>query len=260
MKSNYYQNKAEKAERYKQLAAKNEGLSNSHYNVFRSVVGNIPMGQPILVGHHSERRHRRDLDRADNNMRKSVEADQKAQYYTDKAHSLETNTAISSDAPDALDLLKTKLKHHEQLQEFMKNTNVCIRKNDKTAFLLLPGATEAYWSQLTAPSYNGMGFPHFRLTNNNAKIKTIKERIAALEALLDKVDITHEIGSISVIENYTENRVQIIFPGKPSDNTRKSLKSNGFRWSPTQGAWQRHINSHAVRLAKTIAETFKDNF
>jgi hypothetical protein len=33
----------------------------------------IPMGQPILVGHHSERRHRRDLERHDRNIRKAIE-------------------------------------------------------------------------------------------------------------------------------------------------------------------------------------------
>jgi hypothetical protein len=193
-------------------------------------------------------------------MRKSVEADSKAAYFADRADSLENNRAISSDAPDALDLLKVKLAQHEQLQSFMKNANACIRKNDEAGFMMLPGATAAYWSQLTTPSHNGLGFPHFRLTNNNAKIKTIKDRIASLEVLASKADTSHSIGEITVVENYTENRVQILFPSKPQPTTIKQLKSNGFRWSPTQGAWQRHINSHAVRLAKDIATLYKDNF
>src|SRR5687767_11343825 len=38
-----------------------------------NIWGAIPMGQPILVGHHSERRHRRDLAKADRAMRKSID-------------------------------------------------------------------------------------------------------------------------------------------------------------------------------------------
>jgi hypothetical protein len=34
----------------------------------------IPFGQPILVGHHSERRHRRDLERMGDALRRSVES------------------------------------------------------------------------------------------------------------------------------------------------------------------------------------------
>lgn len=49
----------------------------------------IPPGQPILVGHHSERGHRRLLEKSDNAMRKSVELDEKAKYYNDRAEASE---------------------------------------------------------------------------------------------------------------------------------------------------------------------------
>jgi len=46
------------------------------------IANSIPFGQPILVGHHSERRHRRDLDRMHTNQGKALqlgrEADQAA--------------------------------------------------------------------------------------------------------------------------------------------------------------------------------------
>ncbi len=47
------------------------------------------MGQPILVGHHSERGHRSLLQKSDNAMRKSVELDDKADYYANKAANAE---------------------------------------------------------------------------------------------------------------------------------------------------------------------------
>ena len=51
----------------------------------------------------------------------------------------------------------------------------------------------------------------------------------------------------------------MIFPDKPEENIRKILKSNGFRWSPSFGAWQRNRNSLSIMKAKSIAESLKDN-
>jgi len=49
----------------------------------------IPFGQPILVGHHSERRHRRAIERADNAMRRGIEESDKAKYFAGRAASAE---------------------------------------------------------------------------------------------------------------------------------------------------------------------------
>jgi len=52
------------------------------------ISGAIPMGQPILVGHHSERRHRRELDRMHNLHEKSWEATKAAQEAQRRADDL----------------------------------------------------------------------------------------------------------------------------------------------------------------------------
>lgn len=52
-------------------------------------------------------------------------------------------------------------------------------------------------------------------------------------------------GSIEIVMNYAENRLQLIFPGKPSDEARALLKANGFKWSPRFGAWQRQLTPNA---------------
>jgi hypothetical protein len=46
----------------------------------------------------------------------------------------------------------------------------------------------------------------------------------------------------------------MIFPGKPAAEERDKLKSYGFRWSPTEGAWQRHLSNAAKYAAETIAK------
>lgn len=76
---------ADRAERMEERAEKAEQRSTSAYETAKEIGSFIPFGQPILVGHHSEGRHRRDINRIDNAMRKSCEESDKAKYYEDKA-------------------------------------------------------------------------------------------------------------------------------------------------------------------------------
>ena len=53
------------------------------------------------------------------------------------------------------------------------------------------------------------------------------------------------------------NRLQVFFPGKPAPEIRAAMKRFGFRWAPSVGAWQRHLNNaarHAVTAALPAAE------
>lgn len=66
-----------KAERYQNYAENAAASAENRYKTARAISSAIPLGQPILVDHHSERRHRRDIERIDQNMRKSVEESNK---------------------------------------------------------------------------------------------------------------------------------------------------------------------------------------
>lgn len=74
----------DRAQRMEIRQEKAEQKSTEYYNNAKQIGSFIPMGQPILVGHHSEKRHRRDLDKIDNSMRKSCQEDDKAKYYENK--------------------------------------------------------------------------------------------------------------------------------------------------------------------------------
>lgn len=77
--------KADRHEGYSENAALR--ATSSHKRV-EQIMSFIPAGQPILVGHHSERRHRKDIERMDSNMRKSVEESKKSDYFSDKSANL----------------------------------------------------------------------------------------------------------------------------------------------------------------------------
>lgn len=46
--------------------------------------------------------------------------------------------------------------------------------------------------------------------------------------------------------------MQLLFDDKPSEEQRSKLKSWGFRWSPSNKAWQRQLNSNAIYAAGQI--------
>lgn len=258
MRHDFEQRKQNRIDWAENQAAKNVQQSNSSYKRANDLGSIIPMGQPILVGHHSERRHRALLKRIDNAMRKSVESLDKAKHYANKAEAIENNTAIFSDDPNALDKLREKLKSLEELQALMKNVNGAIRKymnnpDGLIEVLIDLGFNETRIIDLLTPDNVGFtGYRAFKLTNNNANIRRLKLRIEKLEKVTSQETATETIGEIRIVKNVEANRVQIYFPGIPSEEIRKSLKGRGFRWCRSEGAWQRHLNDFAFFIAKQI--------
>ena len=106
-----------KAEKYQTSAIKAEQKSNEFYKKSNDAVSGIVFGQPILVGHHSEKRHRRDLDKSWNAMGKSVEESKKAETYQGKADYWEQKqNVINLSMPESIEfyeflLEKAKVKH-----------------------------------------------------------------------------------------------------------------------------------------------------
>lgn len=230
----------------------------------------IPLGQPVIVGHHSEARHRALLKRADGNMRKSIEESKRAEELRAKAASVGTG-GISSDDPEAIDKLKAKLTDLEQSQANMKAANRVIRKWARTGVTpesegeafnkyaaelteIADHFTPVAARELLKPQWGDagpIGFAPFELTNLNAKIKATQKRIARLERARDATTKHHVFqGICDVIENVDANRLQFIFDGKPSADVRGIMKSHGFRWAPSQGAWQRKLTGNARYSAR----------
>ena len=245
--NSYEQKQEEKRERYAELAEKARRESEQRHKQVNQICDMIPLGQPILVGHHSEKRHRADINRIDTGMRKAIDASEKAEYYENKAKSVGTG-GISSDDPEALDKLREKLAKLEAKQEYMKRINKTHRAYLKTGKLpedLTDKEREAITTYEPRYSWEPNPFPHYALSNNNGNMKNVRDRIKRLEAHAEDVTTEKEIGDIRVVDNVEDNRVQVFFPGKPDEATRKTLKSHGFRWSPSVGCWQAYRNNSA---------------
>lgn len=169
---------------------------------------------------------------------------------------------IMSGDDDAVERLEAKIAEAETEQQRMKAANAAIRKNAKRgreaqiAALREIGIGEQHASELLKPDYVGrIGFSSFELTNNNANIRRMKERLEGLRRNKVAVVETREFeNGIKLESNPADNRVRIYFPGKPDACMRDRLKRSGFRWSPTAGCWQAYRNNRAVEAALAIAK------
>lgn len=82
-----------------------------------------------------------------------------------------------------------------------------------------------------------------------ARRERLAERAATVAA--DEGGHTEKAyGEVRVVLNKALDRVQIIFPDKPSDDERRILKSRAFRWAPSVGAWQRQLTQNGVWAAE----------
>jgi len=259
---NPYEAKLEaRRDRLLERAAKHRHISEASFQRVHRIADNIPFGQPILVGHHSERHHRADIARIDSGMRKGIDEGKYADELQHRADTLGTH-GVSSDDPEAVVKLKEQLDEAEKVQAVMKAANYIIRgapKNELTAPKLTSlgvlGINEARARTLFTPDFCGrIGFADYALTNNGANIRRLKTRIEELSKHDDREAKETEYKGFKVVENPDVNRVQIVFPGKPSAEVRGVCKRNGFHWSPSEGAWQRHLNNGGVWAAKNVAE------
>lgn len=186
---------------------------------------------------------------------KSVEVGQKADYYRSKAEAAEKNAAISSDDPEAVKKLKDKLQKLEDFQNRMKKVNAYYRKNGTMkGFENLSDEKAAEIDEAVKNDYSWITAPYapFQLSNNNAEINRLKKRIATLERREETGFVGWQFEGGEAVANQEENRLQLLFDEKPSEEQRSKLKSWGFKWAPSNKAWQRQLNSNAIYAAGQI--------
>jgi len=172
---------------------------------------------------------------------------------------LNSKSIIKSNDENAMEKLQSKLEELETFQFTMKNANAYYKKNNTLQdFNELNQESIDTLMDYMQRNRKSVPFESFELTNNNAKIKTLKIRIENLKKVKDSgTKETFENEFFKVVENAEEMRLQLIFNEKPSEEIRSMLKSNGFKWAPSQNAWQRQLTANAKYSLKIVIEKLK---
>jgi phospholipid N-methyltransferase len=75
----------ERADRFEEYSDKRGADAERAHAAVGAIADAIPLGQPILVGHHSERHARKDAERIESGMRRAVKLWETSRYWTDRA-------------------------------------------------------------------------------------------------------------------------------------------------------------------------------
>lgn len=68
----------------------------------------------------------------------------------------------------------------------------------------------------------------------------------------EKEDVEIPFDGGHIVKNYAVDRIQIFHNEKPEYSVISSLKKSGFRWSPSNGCWQRQLNDNGILATARI--------
>ena len=162
---------------------------------------------------------------------------------------------IRQDDPQAIPKLQKKLDRLVKAQETMKVVNAYYRKHgtlDGCPHLSPDNIENLKADMASSWHYEKKPFQSWELSNNNAEIHRVRQRIESLTRAKETVYVGWEFDGGHVEANREQSRLQVFFEDKPDADARQQLKEHGFRWAPSAGAWQRLLNGNAYYAADRI--------
>lgn len=185
------------------------------------------------------------------------------QDYLQKIENILTNEQpIKSGDSNAIEKLQDKISCLEEEHKIHMSANRYYKKHGTLKGF--DGLDEKEASEIEDFVKRNPAFPPFITYNETANIRRYKKR---LEKLMDEKQAestaeseTDGMGNelYRVLENTGIMRLQILFDGIPPASARDTLKSNGFRWSPKNKAWQRQLTNNARNAYKNIRKNLKE--
>jgi hypothetical protein len=237
---------AEYVERYKKFFSSYLSAKSRTFSVMITGAGNFPVRRHEKAN-RSEQRHYEIFREWRQRAKKSIvrKAAPKKTYSSE------------------LERYKAELESMKKMHELMKEGNKRIKQAK---------AKGEDISQYLKDTFNIA--PHmidwtlkfgFGLTNNNANMKRVEERIKELEKKEQMRNEQPEKEHIykwgKIVLNYELDRIQVFFETRPTNEELykyKQLGLNSFNWSPSNAAWQRKITNNAIYQTKRMIQAIND--
>lgn len=267
----YANRQSDKVDRMLARADRKESEANARCKWNDTMIGAMA-GTPILIGHHSEKRHRRDLAKIDNNYRKAHELDTQAKRLRSRAASAGTH-GIQSDDPDAVIKLRQELRAMQDKRDRMKAINAAYRKAKKPTTPEDPAwAKFAELAELNPDcaefasikrhlcdngySWEAQPYPGYELQNLGANIKRLERRVTEL-VIIERIDALDESGDgWQVYEDRDAGRVCC----EVSERLDRREWFAGWNWSRSNQRWQRKNTANGILDARRVAARLRARY
>ena len=216
------------------------------FSLFSEARSGIPLGQPIIIGHHSERRH---LERLHRVLASGFNASEKADRLEQRIESIKNNRSIQIDNPDAKQLIERKIDSLHESIEHSKKINKILKKQGGDIgpaieyFKTQTDVDSQYIVELLSGREGWYASKSLRMhflstTNQGAEIRRLKKRLVELERVSKGFE-PFEINGVKV--QLVDGQVQVEFEGKPDQATRDKIKRHpiSLKWSSYSKCWVR---------------------
>lgn len=220
--------------------------ASSAFSSASSIADNIPHGQPILVGHHSERHARRDQEKIRSRMNKGCELEDKAQHHSDKAAGLEAqlDRSVFSDDPDAIERLEARIVELESRADHYAAINKAWRKSKgDVEALVASGLVSRTLADTIITTMRLCPYLSSPLdtTNLRADIRRNRIRIDQIKKDQARYRAAVDAGGIKIIRNPAANWCTVTFQERPDRSIIQDLKDAGFGYGG--GSWSGRLDA-----------------
>jgi len=261
----------DRADRKEARAAKTSAQATAKAEAGWAMLDAIPMGQPV---HGAKDRRYRDnagakIDSGYALMQKADYQERKAEASREYAEKVQSGAIARSDDPEAITKLEKRIaeltEQHEKAKQAVKVHNAEVDRMLKSGELetlvldpwgqpLKDDASE-YAKKHAYTVYYKDGKRIYKATveqSTTAEIRRLKKRIEEIrktaEICADSDGWEFDGGHIEL--NAETGRIQAYFDEIPSEEVRKSLKRDGWKWARSAGAWQKMLNEWNIHHAK----------
>lgn len=162
------------------------------------------------------------------------------------------NNIISANDPMAINMLKENLVHFENNTAYMQAINDYYKENGTTVGCEGIDYETAVNLDERVNGYQEAPYPGRFFKANYEKIGRINANIDRLENRPATLFQGWQFAGGEAIVNLANNRLQLMFEEKPTDEQRAVLKQNGFKYAPTTKAWQRPLDYKTMAAANRV--------
>lgn len=235
-----------KLQKRQEWAEKADARAETRFEIAYGAIDGIPPGQPILVGHHSERRHRNALEKHDRNMRKAFEEKDLATHHRSTADGLANalDSSIFSDDADAVEALTARIAEREADRTRMVAANKWWRKYKTMKGC--PGYTDTQAERLDREipnrySWERQPYPGYSLSNLTGRIRADKQRLETVKRRAERTALAEASSTgVIIVKARSANWCSVTFAEKPTREILTALREAGYRWG--NGQWNGYLD------------------
>jgi hypothetical protein len=116
-----------KAERLEAIAQNKARKASAYARAASGYLEGIPTGQPVLMGHHSQRRHEKALEKADRARENAVKNERAIDYWLYRAESVQHHANYKNSDRTRANRIKTLLAELREWQRALNHEALCVK-------------------------------------------------------------------------------------------------------------------------------------